>query len=170
MNPPNFIEHNLKIDGLLEIKLDKHQDERGVNFEGYNYDVYKKYNVPNFLVDSFSISKKHSLRGFHGDKINWKMIHCLIGEIQFYAIDTRENSKTFNNIIEFTLNEENFSQILLPPGVVNAHLCLSDECLFAYKLSHNYAKPEEQIHIKWNNKRFNLNWRTTNPVLSNRDR
>jgi dTDP-4-dehydrorhamnose 3,5-epimerase len=98
------------------------------------------------------------------------MIQCLYGEIQFFALDYRPESKTYQNVIELNLNKDNFNQVLLPPGVINAHLCLSEECLFAYKLSHSYAKPEEQIHIKWNDTRFNLNWKTNNPVLSNRDK
>jgi len=173
MNPPILVDHSDKIDGLLEIKLDKFEDIRGVNFEGYNKSIYNKldkFPVKEFLIDSFSISKKNSLRGFHGDKFNWKMIQCLYGEIQFFAIDYRETSKTYLNVIEFSLNGKNPNQILLPPSVVNAHLCISGECLFAYKLSNNYAKPEDQLHIKWNDPRFNLNWKTQNAVLSNRDK
>lgn len=176
MNNPKFINLSSIIDGLYLIDLDKYEDLRGANCETFNTAHFNKAKVEDerisdaFLVDSISYSKKDSLRGFHGDEINSKLIQCLYGEIQFCVIDVRPESKTFRHVFEIILNYKEPKQVLIPKGCVNAHLCLSEQCIFYYKLSFNYAKPEEQIHIKWNDPLYKIEWKTSQPILSERDR
>jgi len=163
------------IKDLIVIQPDKLLDNRGENFEGYNEKTYNKIfkenDIPNlkFVIDSFSISYKNVLRGFHGDHYNWKLIDVLYGNVDFYAIDTRKDSSTYKNIEYFNLNDVNKLQVLVPAGCVNAHYVLSNKCIFHYKLNKNYVNPSKQIHIKWNDPEFNINWKTNVPILSNRD-
>lgn len=158
------IKHN-EIEGLYTYHPDKFEDHRGLNFEIHQHNDY-----PIFELDSCSMSKKDVLRGFHGDQVNWKLIQCLHGKIQFFAIDMREESKTYLNFKEFILDSKEPVQVLVPARVVNAHLCLSDECTFFYKWSKGYVPIGQQIHVKWNDPRFNLNWKTQKPILSDRDK
>ncbi len=170
MLPPIFIDHSLYIKDLIEVKLRPHEDERGANLEGFNYHLYKKcksFKNLHWLVDSSSYSIKNVIRGFHGDSQNYKLIHVTQGMVQFFAVDKRKTSPTYNNHIEFTLTND--TQILLPPKVLNAHACISENCIFTYKLSYNYTSPKNQIHMHWKNNGLNLPWRIKDPILSLRD-
>lgn len=171
-------EKNCIIEDLFLIQPETFFDHRGENFEGYHEDDYKKMfssserwrNGNNkFIIDSFSKSSKKVLRGFHGDLHTWKLVQCLKGSFYFVVIDLRIESKTYGLHQSFTLNENNKYQVLVPSGCVNAHLCLSDECLFHYKLTHEYVPQEKQIHVKWNNPTYNVYWPIEKPILSQRD-
>jgi dTDP-4-dehydrorhamnose 3,5-epimerase len=157
------------IDGVLKIELDYYSDNRGINFEGYNKELYRKlhpiFEEKDFIIDSFSRSRMNVLRGFHGDTKTYKLIQVLFGKLQFVMIDKRIG-KTKGNIAQFYLDSEKPTQILIPAGVVNAHLCLSQECLFSYKLSCPYVDISEQVHVPWHT--F-INWDTGFPILSDRD-
>jgi dTDP-4-dehydrorhamnose 3,5-epimerase len=166
MNPPKFTYHP-EISGLKSYELDYHSDDRGLNFEILN-DAANS----GFSLDSCSMSKKGVLRGFHGDFLNYKLIQCLAGEIQFIVIDVNKASDTYLNVKEFILNAEKPTQILVPPQVVNAHLCLSEKCTFFYKWTYGYVPINNQIHVKWNDERFKdkFTWLLRNPILSERDK
>jgi dTDP-4-dehydrorhamnose 3,5-epimerase len=167
MNPPKIVRHP-DILGLKTYEIDAFKDHRGCNFEIYNQTPSER---AHFSLDSCSMSSKDVLRGFHGDTLNYKLIQCLSGRIQFFVIDLHSWSKTYLNVKEFILDAENPVQVLVPPHVVNAHLCLSDKCTFYYKWSHGYVPIEKQIHVKWNDPRFKnkVNWMTEKPILSERD-
>ncbi len=144
-------------------ELDYFQDNRGKNFEIYHPESHG-IEFP-FILDSCSVSTKGVLRGFHGDSINWKLIQCLQGEIQLYVINPKLGSSR-----EFILNAEKPMQVLIHSGVLNAHLCLSDNCIFYYKWSDGYVPVDKQLHIKWNDPKYNLAWLIKNPILSERDK
>lgn len=166
------------INELLVIKPDSFFDHRGENFETYNerhYSLIVK-SIPafqnkdlKFTIDSFSTSTKNVLRGFHGDTLNWKLIQVLNGSVYFVVIDLRPESNTYNNVQYFQLNDKNRLQVLVPPGCVNAHLVTSNDCIFHYKLTDSYVSIGNQIHVKWNDPKFNVYWPINQPILSKRD-
>lgn len=156
------------LDGVKLIKPMVHEDFRGTNFESYNASNY--YQIPNqFVVDSISTSRKHVLRGIHGDHRTTKLISCLYGTIYFVVLDRRGESKTFNQWQAFTLSDRNKHQVLVPPGFGNAHLVMSDECVFSYKLDAYYER-ETQFTLRWDDDQFNIYWPIKHPILSERDR
>ena len=153
-----------EIDGLIVYKIDKFQDERGFNSEIHRF--YGNYTpVEHWLFDSFSCSKKNVLRGAHYDNKNDKLIQCLYGKIQFVAFDARSKSPTYKNAFSIILDYKNPTQIYIPVGVANAHLCLSDECVFYYKWSHGYTPQKTK---KWNE--ISVDWLTDKPILSDKDK
>ena len=180
MSPLNLsTSSNCKIKDLFIIQPECFSDYRGENFEGYNENLYNKIFCSSeswtkgnnkFIVDSFSKSRKNVLRGFHGDVFTWKLIECLKGSIYFAVIDLRKGSETFGVHQTFTLTEHNKHQILVPNGCVNAHLCLTEECLFHYKFTHEYVSQKDQIHVKWNDPKYNVFWPISDPILSCRDK
>ena len=156
------------LDGIKLIKPTVHEDYRGTNFESYNASEY--YKIPNqFVVDSISTSRKHVLRGIHGDHRTTKLISCLYGTIYFVVLDCRSGSKTFHQWQAFTLSDRNKHQVLVPPGFGNAHLVMSDECVFSYKLDQYYER-SSQFTLRWNDDQFNIYWPIKHPILSERDR
>jgi dTDP-4-dehydrorhamnose 3,5-epimerase len=156
------------LEGVKLIRPTIYEDFRGTNFESYNASNY--YKIPNqFVVDSISTSRQHVLRGIHGDSKTTKLISCLYGTIYFVVLDCRPDSETYHQWQSFTLSDQNKHQVLVPPGFGNAHLVMSDHCVFSYKLDQYYDR-ESQFTLKWNDDRFNIYWPIKNPILSERDR
>ena len=163
-----MIIEDTELEGVKLIKPNVHEDYRGTNFESYNASEY--YKIPNqFVVDSISTSRKHVLRGIHGDHRTTKLISCLYGTIYFVVLDCRSGSKTFHQWQAFTLSDRNKYQVLVPPGFGNAHLVMSDECVFSYKLDQHYER-SSQFTLRWNDDQFNIYWPIKHPILSERDR
>ena len=48
----------------------------------------------------------------------------------------------------------------------------SDLAVYHYKLAYSgeYFDVKDQFSYKWNDPRFNIDWQTTNPILSDRDK
>lgn len=164
------------IDKLITIEPEVFYDFRGENVQTFSqpeYDsIFEKFGLPKttFIVDSFSFSRKDVIRGFHGDWKTWKILQCLQGTIQLVVVDLREDSKTFQKREVFQLNDKNRKQVIVPAGCVNAHLCISDTCIFSYKLSNTYVKQEDQLHIMWNHPLFGGYWPVSGkPIMSDRD-
>ena len=53
----------------------------------------------------------------------------------FCCSQCNSNSKDYLKYKSWILDQKNI-QILVPPMFANGHLCLSDSCLFHYKLSY----------------------------------
>jgi dTDP-4-dehydrorhamnose 3,5-epimerase len=181
-NNYTLVKQTNPIADLQVVKPTTFFDHRGENFEGFDSKYYRmmfssidafrdNLTEPSkeFKVDSFSISNKNVLRGLHGDHKNWKLVQCLLGSIYLVVIDLREDSPTYKQQDTFYINEKNKLQVLIPPGCVNGHLCLSDSCLFSYKLTEDYVSIDDQISIKWNDPEYNIFWPISSPILSKRD-
>ena len=125
-----------------------------------------------FKISKFTRSRKNVLRGLHGDKVTWKNITCVWGEIYLVVIDNRKDSVNYLKWDSFIISDRNHTSVLVPPGFLNGHLCLSDECLFHYTQSYpkKYIDAPEQISVKWEDSRLKINWPIDNPILSGRDK
>lgn len=170
---PQLINNTSNIRDLVVLKVDPFYDFRGENFQSYDINDYSSFiNNITFTTDSLSFSTKNVLRGFHGDTQSWKLIQCIRGTIYFAVIDLRKDSPTFENVFTCTLSDKNRWQVLVPNGCVNAHICISDDCIFSYKLSNGYVAIDQQLHVYWNDTRFlsKIKWpMQLSPITSHRD-
>ena len=156
------------IDDVIIYRPTKFEDERGKNYTNWD----KNWKFPcKFVQSKITIGKKNVLRGLHGDKITYKLISCLYGEIELAVVDVRKESETYGKYISYNLNNKNNLSILVPPRCFNGHICLSDNCVFQYFWSEPYSGPENQETIIYNDKDLNIKWtRKENLILSNRDK
>lgn len=145
-------------------------------FTDYRGDLYTTWKEGDFDLkfnhDKVSTSRKNVLRGIHGDSKSWKLVTCLYGDIYFVIVDNRETSETFLKWDSMTLNSSNKKQVLVPPGVGNGFLVMSDQCVFHYKWAYTgtYADVDEQFTIKWDDPIIGIDWPIDNPILSRRDK
>ena len=141
---------------------------------GYYWTSWKEntINKIKFKHDKFSLSKKNVLRGLHGDNKTWKLVSCPYGEFLLVVVNCIRRSKDYLKWKSWTLSHENGVQILIPPNYANGHLCLSDKCLFHYKLSYkgNYVDAKKQFSLRWNDSKLKINWPIKKPILSKRDK
>lgn len=119
----------------------------------------------------FSRSYKGVLRGLHWDNKTWKLVQAVVGDIYLIVLDVREGSSTYGEWESFIITERLRNQVLVPPGFANGHYALTD-CMFHYNLFYKdeYVDVNEQGVIKWNDKRFGMEWPTKEPILSKRDK
>ena len=155
-----------------EIKIVKNSifaDHRGLYWTIWKKGIFAK---KKFMHDKISISKKNTLRGLHCDFKTWKMISCIYGKVFFVVVDMRKKSSTYLKHKQWILNYKKPVLILIPPYFANAHLCLSRECIFHYKLSYKgkYADAKKQQSYRWNDPKLNIKWPIKRPILSKRDK
>ena len=167
------IEECSQISGIKIITPSSHKEIRGSIWTSYYSEEINKL-LPKTLFfkhDKFSISKRNVLRGIHGDNKSWKLVSCVSGSIYQVIVDMRDNSKTFLKWKSYILNNYNNKMLLLPPGIGNAFYVKSNTATYHYKLAYkgNYADVNEQFSVSWNDQRININWPTSNPILSTRD-
>tara|TARA_R110000824_G_scaffold220241_1_gene407341 strand:+ start:8259 stop:8783 length:525 start_codon:yes stop_codon:yes gene_type:complete len=154
-----------------------YEDERGHNFESYDSLKFREEISPNehlqtifkdkdFVLDTFSKSRWPVFRGLHGDNKTWKLISCLYGKI--YLVVAQPSTKKY---AEFYLDNKTRQQVLVPADCVNGHYCISNECLFSYKMTEHYGGIDSQYIVKWNDKSYNFNWpfNLNKAIISNRD-
>lgn len=158
----------MDIHGVEVNKPAVHTDYRGDLWTLWKSDSHRL----SFNHDKVSTSRKHVLRGIHGDQKSWKLVTCLYGELYFVVVDPRRDSETYMTWDSMILNSQNRSQVLLPPGVGNGFLVLSEESVFHYKWCYPGAYPDvdEQFTIKWNDPEWDINWPIDNPILQARDK
>ncbi len=141
---------------------------------GYYWTSWSKKKVKlDFNHDKFSISKKNTLRGLHGDSKTWKLVSCIFGKVFFVIVNFNPKSKNYLKHKSMILKEGENKQILIPPHYLNGFLCLSDKCVFHYKLSYKgkYFDVNKQKSLKWNDPRLKINWpKKKNLIFSKRDK
>ena len=156
------------INGVVDREQDAFTDYRGDLYTIWKDDDFDL----NFNHDKVSTSRKHVLRGIHGDNKSWKLVTCLYGEIYFVIVDNRDSSDTFLQWESMMLTDRNRRQVLIPPGVGNGFLVMSHRSVFHYKWSYEgeYADVNQQFTIKWNDPIVGVDWPIDNPILSRRDK
>ena len=158
----------MDISGVEVTEPEVHTDYRGDLWTLWHADKHRF----NFNHDKVSTSRRHVLRGIHGDQKSWKLVTCLHGEIYFVVADPRPDSPTHMKWDSMVLDSRRRAQVLLPPGVGNGFLVLSDESVFHYKWLYpgTYPDVDDQFTIKWNDPFWNINWPIDNPILQARDK
>jgi len=154
---------------VKKIKNSSFKDHRGYYWTSWKKNIINKIK---FNHDKFSLSKKNVLRGLHGDTKTWKLVSCPYGKFLLVVVDCNKKSKNYLKWRSWILSHENSLQILIPPNYANGHLCLSDHCLFHYKLSYkgSYFGASKQFSLKWNDPKLNIKWPIKKPILSFRDK
>ena len=125
-----------------------------------------------FNHDRYSKSKQNVLRGLHYDDKTWKLISCPHGKLYLVVLDLREKQPNYGKWESFIIGPETGTQVLIPPMFANGHYVMEDNSIFQYKLAYpgEYYDDDKQGTVFWNDKRFNIDWPTDNPILSKRDK
>jgi dTDP-4-dehydrorhamnose 3,5-epimerase len=142
------------------------------DFRGYYWTLHNnKQSDIIYNHDKITVSKKHVLRGIHGDSVTTKFISCVYGEAYCVVVDNRRYSKTYRNWYWVMLTHTNRKAIVLPPGVGLGYLITSNEASMLYKWSYegNYPDTNDQFTIKWNNPDIGIHWPISNPLIQQRD-
>lgn len=115
------------------VEVQRHEDHRGVFLK-----VFGSRTTPEFRVRQINVSTlygKGTTKGFHLQ--SWpnselKLLTCVLGEVEDFAIDLRRSSEEFGKIFKFRLNEQDSSSVLIPKGFGHGIQSLSEKSMVVY--------------------------------------
>ncbi len=158
------------IEGLLVIKPDIFEDDRGYFFESWSKKAFQ--DIPlEFVQDNQSLSRKGALRGLHFQNPPFeqgKLVRVIKGAVIDVAVDIRKNSITYGQYFAIKLSEENKKIFWIPPGFAHGFISLEDDTIFAYKCTQIYNK-ESEGSLLWDDSDLNIDWGFLNPLVSEKD-
>ena len=163
------------IEGLYVIEPTVHEDSRGYFVETYNKRDFEEAGLNmEFVQDNQSKSSKGVLRGLHFQKQfpQGKLVRVLSGKVFDVAVDVRKNSKTYGKWFGVELSDENKKQFYISEGFAHGFLVMSDEAVFAYKVTDFYHAGDEG-GILWNDPDIAVEWPITDDMeinLSEKDK
>lgn len=147
----------------------QHEDFRGDYVETYNKELYHEAGITDeFIQDDYSTSRRHVLRGIHGDNTTVKLISCIHGAIYVIVVNNDPESDQFRQWQSFSLSDRNRLQVYIPAKFGNAFLVMSETAVFHYKQNTLYNRAG-QFTIKWNDPEYGFWWPVRDPILSERD-
>jgi len=158
--------------GLLIIKPDVFEDDRGYFFESYNQEKFLAHGIDvTFVQDNESKSKRGVLRGLHFQNppfAQGKLVRVMRGSVLDVAVDIRRESPTYGKSSSIVLSGKNKWMYWIPVGFAHGFLTLEDDTIFFYKCTNVYSKESEGA-IRWNDPDLNIDWGIKDPVISPKD-
>ncbi len=150
------------------------RDDRGYFLESYNearFWLDTGLNIA-FVQDNESVSSKGVLRGLHFQLPPYsqaKLIRIAQGAVLDVVVDLRRSQPTYMQHYKVVLSSENQQQLFVPEGFAHGFLVLEEQTVFSYKCSKYYHR-ESDCSIRWNDPKLAIDWGTTDPVLSEKDK
>lgn len=161
------------LEGLLIVKPDVFEDDRGYFFESYNHEKFRNAGIDSrFVQDNESKSKKGVVRGLHFQVPPYeqgKLVRVITGSVLDVAVDIRKNSSTYGKWASLILTDKNKWMYWIPPGFAHGFVTLEDNTIFFYKCTNLYHKESERS-ILWNDPDLMIDWGIQDPVTSDRDK
>ena len=160
------------IPGLLIIEPKVWEDPRGYFFESFHQQRYAEHGInEGFIQDNQSKSQKGVLRGLHYQNppfAQGKLVQVIAGAVLDVAVDIRKESPTYGQHVSIELSGRDKKQFWIPTGFAHGFVTLEDDTIFSYKCTNVYH-PESEGGIMWNDPDLNIDWKITDPQVSNRD-
>jgi dTDP-4-dehydrorhamnose 3,5-epimerase len=161
-----------KIPDLYIIKPQVFEDHRGYFFESYNQEKFLKLGMDqHFVQDNESKSMNGVLRGLHFQNpphAQGKLVRVVKGAVLDVAVDLRKSSPAYGQWEAVELTEQNKLMYWIPEGFAHGFVTLEDHTIFSYKCTSVYHKESESC-IRWDDPTLNIDWKITQPVLSEKD-
>ena len=161
------------MEGLLIIKPQVFEDDRGYFFESFNQEKFLKAGLDlKFIQDNESKSKKGVLRGLHFQAppfAQGKLVRVIRGSVLDVAVDIRRGSPTYGKWESVVLTGTNKWMYWVPAGFAHGFVTLEDDTVFFYKCTNVYNKASEGS-VLWNDPDLNIDWGISDPVISEKDK
>lgn len=166
---------SLKIPDVIQIRHQRHPDERGDFMELFRHDLFtRRCGDFYFVQDNLSRSRQGTLRGLHyqRQRPQGKLIQVLAGTIFDVAVDVRAGSPTLGQWVGVSLSAEEGTSLWIPPGFAHGFYVQSEWAQVLYKCTDYYA-PELEASLHWSDPTLAIEWPLMDNVplrLSEKDR
>ena len=158
-----------RMQGLLVIKPNIFEDERGYFFESWSKKSYKNTGLDlDFVQDNQSLSQKGVLRGLHSQNppfAQGKLVRVIKGAVTDIVVDIRKDSMTYGQHLAINISEDNKKILWIPPGFAHGFVSLKNDTIFHYKCTEVYNK-ESEGSLLWDDNDLDINWGVANPLVS----
>ena len=160
------------LEGVVIIEPDVFADERGEFFEAFQKKRYEELDIPPFVQDNISVSKKGVIRALHYQTPPFeqgKLVTVLWGRALDVALDVRFGSPTFGKHVAVELSADNHRQLWIPPGFAHGFAALEENTVFSYKCTGIYSKAHER-GVRFDDSALSIDWGIENPIVTARDK
>ncbi len=163
----------LKLDGTFEIRPKLHGDLRGYFAETYLSNLFEDHGLQtNWVQENQSLSTRlHTIRGLHYQTppvAQTKLVRAVVGKILDVFVDIRKESPTYGQWDSLVVSDETCNAVYVPQGFAHGFCTLTENVIVQYKVDNPYS-PENEGGIRWNDSDLNIDWKTENPQMSQRD-
>lgn len=156
----------MTIDGVKVVDLEIHADVRGSFVEYFRQSWLPTDNAA--LQGNVSRSTSGVLRGMHFHRRQWDYWFVVSG-VAFVALaDLRSGSPTERATMTMRLAADEPRGLFIPSGVAHGFFAES-EFVLEY-LNDRYFDRSDEFGFAWNDPSLGIDWPTTDPILSDRDR
>ena len=116
------------IEGVKIINLKKIPDERGTI---YHMLRASDKHFTKFGEIYFSKIYNGAIKGWHIHKQITLNYCVVVGTVKLVLFDSREESTTNGNLMELFIGDDNYSLVIIPPGIANGHKGITETALLA---------------------------------------
>jgi dTDP-4-dehydrorhamnose 3,5-epimerase len=161
-----------EIEGVLVFVPTPHRDDRGLFTRTFDADIARAHGIdPNaFTQDSQSRSYQGVLRGLHGRKGHGeaKLVRCAHGAVSDVVVDARPDSPTYGRHQTFILDDETFTHLYIPPGMLHGFQALTPIADVCYRIDRPHD-PSEDIAVRYDDPDLAIEWPLPVVKISARD-
>lgn len=160
------------LDGVLLVEPVVHRDDRGFFLEVYRDSLFRDRGMKvSFVQDNHSRSVRGVVRGLHYQLRHpqAKLCRVVAGAVLDVAVDIRQGSPTYGQVMVVELSADNHRQVYIPPGIAHGFAVVSDYADFLYKCDSEYD-PADEYGIRWDDPTLCIDWSVESALLSERDR
>ncbi len=147
------------IEGVLVRGLRKNADERGYLMEilRSDWEGFEK-----FGQSYVSLNYPGVVRAWHYHKRQTDYFVCLSGMIKVPLFDGRTASKTYRQINEFVMGEDNPILVKIPPGVYHGYKTLGVKPSLLINFPTELYDPQasDEFRAPWDTKEIPYDWET----------
>ena len=163
-----------KLDGVVILTPRCFADERGILFESYSERALREAGIDFTAYQENHIVNMYAgvIRGLHFQNEPYaqaKLVRCICGAVDDYAVDLRKGSPTYLKWIKVVLSQENRKQLFLPKGFAHGVISRSEYSEIQYIVDNFYTQ-EYDRGIRFNDPAIGVDWENDDPILSEKDR
>ena len=154
------------IAGVVVVTPDVHGDNRGCFVE-----TFRKEWIPaaaEMVQANRADRKAGALVGLHYHLHQADYWYVPFGRALVVLHDLRASSPTDGVTLTLEIGEHDHRGVYIPPGVAHGFYALTDMTI-TYLVDH-YYDPADELGVAWDDPQLGVDWPTTSPELSGRDR
>jgi dTDP-4-dehydrorhamnose 3,5-epimerase len=176
MKSPMLEIRRLALDGVLEIRPARLEDERGFFSEVWNLATWSAAGIDtDFVQDNHSLSRKRGvLRGLHYQAppmAQAKLVRVSRGAVFDVAVDIRNGSPSYGQWVSAILSAERGNQLYIPVGFAHGFVTLEPDTEVQYKVSVPFSAKHDRA-IRYDDPKIGIEWPlgAEELILSEKDR
>jgi dTDP-4-dehydrorhamnose 3,5-epimerase len=160
------------LDGVLLFVPTPFRDDRGLFTRTFDAAVADSAGLDptSFIQDSQSRSRQGTIRGLHGRSGlgEAKLVRCARGAVFDVLVDARPGSMTFGHQMSVVLDDESFTHLYVPPGLLHGFQALTEQADVCYRIDREHD-PSEDVAVRYDDPDLAIAWPRPVTAISERD-